>query len=129
MVVYTYDKNLPKSGKSIIEFCAHKLCHRSLVSDKSDMLVHVDSRVVLRSYPTKTDRSIVLDDMANNIERLEQFLGNQELYNIQSRPKIQKIEDDGLKQGYECKMDFYSDGSCVTPRNNKKSYNIKDCEW
>ena len=67
-VVFLYNGVIPKSGKAIIEFGGIKLCHRSIKADKSDLLVHVESKIIIRSYLMKTDRSIILDDIANNID-------------------------------------------------------------
>ena len=80
--VRLYEGHLAKSGKSILEFGGHKLSHVSKVADKSDMLVHNESKVVLMSYPAKTDRAIVLDNLAENIHKLEHYLKHPESFEV-----------------------------------------------
>ena len=80
--VRLYQGHLAKSGKSIIEFGGHKLSHLSKVADKSDLLVHNETGVVLRAYPAKTDRAIVLDDLAGMVHVLEHYLKHQESFEI-----------------------------------------------
>ena len=80
--VRLYDGHLAKSGKSIIEFGGHKLSHCSKVADKSDLLVYNESKVILRSYPAKTERAIVLNDLATQIPKLEHYLKHPESFEV-----------------------------------------------
>ncbi len=86
--VALYEGTIPQSGKQIIEFAGHKLCHRSIKKDKSDLLVHVDTGIIIRSHPMGTERSIVLDDLANNIKKLEHFIDNPTKYNMVTRNNL-----------------------------------------
>ena len=136
-VVYLYDGVIPKSGKALVEFAGHKLVHRSIAKDKSDLLVHISSGIIIRAYPAKTNRSVILNDLAENIERLDHFLDNREQYEIQDRPKLLKVKDNDADVKYACSMTHYSDGSCVKPSQFKqeyklplkKSYNVGESKW
>ena len=92
-IVFVYTGVIPKSGKAIIEFGGIKLCHRSIKADKSDLLVHVESKTIVRSYPMKTDRGIILDDIANNIDRLKHFIEAPEAYKVEERVKLSKTKE------------------------------------
>lgn len=156
--VRLYEGHLAKSGKSILEFGGHKLSHVSKVADKSDMLVHNESKVVLMSYPAKTDRAIVLDNLAENVHKLEHYLKHPESFEICSLedllrkpvkvatsvlellPAPHNIGVDDLKE--EPKKTFAEtinkviedeeiDSSCVTGScsSSKKKYNQRDFKW
>ncbi len=125
-IVYRYGKNTPKSGKSVFDFASHKLCHRSVGVDKSDILVHIESGIIIRAYPKKTDRSVILDDMAENIEKLEHFLAHREQYIVEDRPKIQKTKDIAVEKTYDVSMSHYSNGESVKPKSNKQTKKIYD---
>ena len=133
--VYLYGKNVPKSGKSVFEFGGISMCHRSLVADKCDILVHVESGIIARAYPAKTERSVILDDMAQNMKLIEHFIRNTESYSIEERPAKLKIKkDNDADVEYDIKMTHYSDGSCVEPTVGKspivqKKYNQKEFKW
>ena len=131
--LYLYEGVLPKSGKQQVKFADHTLVHRSIKADKSDLLVHLETRVIIRSYPLGTDRSIVLNDLAENFKRLEHFLHHRESYEVQTRPKPQKKKDNDADTVYDISMSHYSDGSCVQPRVNKvkeiKKYNQRNFKW
>ena len=99
-IVYLYDGVIPKSGKALVEFAGHKLVHRSIGKDKSDLLVHMETRIIIRAYPKGTDRSVILNDLAENIERLDYFLDNREEFELQERPKLLKIKDDDSDMVY-----------------------------
>jgi len=133
-VVYRYQKNIPKSGKSVIDFAGHKLCHRNIKADKSDLLVHVESGIVLRSYPRDTDRSVVLNDMAKNIEKLDHFLDNTESYEIlDSKPELHKQfkEPESILAKVSAPHNLsHLDVKPIPKKQSvKKSYNLKDATW
>ena len=129
-VVYLYGKHIPKSGKSVFEFSGIKMCHRSVVLDKCDLLVHIDSGIIIRSYPAKTDRSIVLNDMASNLLKVNHFIHHAESYSVEERPKPQPKKDDDADVEYNISMTHYSDGSPVCTRVKEvKKYNQKDFRW
>jgi len=90
--VVIYEGVIPQGGKSVIEFAGHKLVHRSIKKDKSDLLVHAGTGVIIRSYPIGSDRSIILDDMAENIYKLDHFLDNPTSYELVKRCDMSKIE-------------------------------------
>lgn len=142
-VVFLYNGVIPKSGKAIIEFGGIKLCHRSIKADKSDLLVHVESKIIVRSYPMKTDRSIILDDIANNIDKLKRFIEAPEAYKVEERVKLSKTKENAE---YTPQKDFqglsYSrsgiyahlngdNPSCVTGcgKKEKKIFNVGEAKW
>ena len=135
--VVFYSGVVPQSGKQIIEFGEHTLCHRSIVDDKSDLLVHVGTRVVLMSYPAKTDRSIVLNNLADNIHKLEHYLRNPESYEIVDKgvlsPKNEKVDADADVVYSVEKEPSYSRSGKYAHLNKdvivKKKYNQKDFRW
>jgi len=132
--VYRYQKNIPKSGKSVIDFAGHKLCHRSIKADKSDLLVHIESGIVLRSYPRDTDRSVVLNDMAKNIEKLDHFLDNADDYEIvDSKPELHKQfkEPESILDRVSSPHNIsHKDVKAIPKKQSvKKSYNLKDATW
>lgn len=132
MEVVLYDGTIPKSGKQIIEFSGIKLCHRSIAKDKSDILVHVDSGIIVRAYPKKTDRSVILNDLANNIDKLNHFIEHPNSYKLIERiPNIKLNELDVPREPIE--MTKYSDGSCVnascSSKPKRKVYRVKDSSW
>lgn len=137
-VVCLYEGTIPQGGASIIEFAGHKLCHRSIVKDGSDYLVHVKSRAIIMSYPAKTERSIVLDHLADNIEKLDHFLDSPQSYEMVSpdellskKKNVATIEAEHSK----CtKEPSYSRSGKFAHLNKdqptkKKSYNVKDSKW
>jgi len=135
-VVYRYGKNVPASGKSVVDFAGHKLCHRSVGVDKSDLLVHIGSGIILRAYPKGTNRSVILDDMAENVEKLDHFLDNREQYLIEDRPKLLKEKDIVVEKTYDVSMSKYSDGSPVESKFKqeyklplKKTYDVSASSW
>ncbi len=134
-IVYLYGKNIPKSGKSVFEFGGIKMCHRSIGADKCDILVHIDSGIVARAYPAKTERSVVLDDMADNIRLVEHFIRNTESYSIEERPKKFKIKKDDEDKVYDThKEPSYSRSGNYAHLNKDadeptKKYNQKDFKW
>lgn len=144
--VRRYDGVIPKSGKAVIDFAGHKLVHRSIKKDKSDLLVHVASGIVLRAYPIGTDRSIVLDDMAKNIDKLYDFVNNPDDYEIvgsdafdtssKKKDKVEKEYDTYKEPSYSRQGKFAhlnQDTSCVTgscsSSSLKKTFNLKDAKW
>ncbi len=128
--VYLYGKKVPKSGKSIIEFSGIKLCHRSIKADKSDVLVHVDSGIIARAYPIGTGRGVVIEDIANNLDKLKHFIFCPEEFLIEDRPKILKVKKEDTERKYETSMTHYSNGEKVEPRKNKKKkFNVMESVW
>jgi len=123
--IYQYEGVIPRSGKSVIEFAGIKLCHRSIKKDKSDLLVHIDSKIIVRAYPIGSDRSLVLDDLAKNIDKLEYFISHRDEFIIESRPKITKSKDNVPEVKYEC----YKEPSYSDKGRTKKSYNVGDIKW
>ena len=137
-IVYLYDGVLPKSGKQVTQFADHTLIHRSIKGDKSDLLVHLDSRVIIRSYPLGTDRSVILNDLADNFKRLEHFLRNPESYEVKHRPKIDKKKadaDEDVVYNIEREPSYSRSGNYAhlnkdyEPTKELKKYNMKDIKW
>jgi len=139
-IVYLYGGVLPKSGKQSVNFADHTLVHRSIKADKSDLLVHLESRIIVRAYPLGTDRSIILNDLADNFEILEHFLANPDEYEVQERPKVLKVLDkpkesvlDKLNAPFNLS---YKDVDVVVPKFKqefklpiKKSFNMSDAKF
>jgi len=134
-IVYLYGKNIPKSGKTVFEFGGIKMCHRSIGADKSDLLIHVDSKIVVRSYPAKTDRSVVLDDMAYNVKKIEHFLHHPESYDVQPKPDAVKIKKDDEDVVYDMPREpSYSRSGNYAHLNKDadepiKKYNMRNQKW
>jgi len=136
-IVFLYEGVLPKSGKQSVNFADHTLVHRSIKADKSDLLVHLETRIIVRAYPLDTDRSVILNDLADNFEKLEHFLANRELYEVKERPKVLKIKKEDSERDYDINMTHYSDGSEVKPSKFKqefmlplkKSYDVGKATW
>jgi len=128
-VVFLYDGVIPQSGKSVIEFGGYKLCHRSIKKDKSDILVHVDSKIVVRAYPIGADRSVVLDDLATNIVKLKDFIDNPESYEIQERSNLPMKElkpPVGVLNKVSAPHNIsYKD----VDKPKKKKFNVVKAEW
>jgi len=126
--VWLYEGALPKGGKQVIEFSGIKLCHRSIAKDKSDLLVHIDTRVVVRSYPRNTDRSIVLDDIAKNIDKLKDFTLAPQSYDMvqqgQLLPEVIKESVSILSKLESPHNISYEDINQV-----KKKYNLKEAKF
>jgi len=141
--VFEYDGNIPKSGKTAIEFGGIKLAHLSKGKDKCDLLVHIDTKIIVRAYPLKTDRGIILDDIANNIDKLKHFIEAPEAYNVEQRVKLQKQgEDVSSSNRNDFRTPSYSrsgnyahlnedNPSCVSGcgKKVKKSYNLEEAKW
>ena len=135
-VVYIYDGHIAKSGKTIFEFGSHKLAHIDKVADKSALLVDVESRVILRSYPAKADRSVILNDLADNFKRLEHFLRNPESYEVKHRPKIDKKKadaDEDVVYNIEREPSYSRSGNYAHLNKDAdepmKKYNQKEFRW
>jgi len=139
-VVYLYEGTLPKSGKQSVNFADHTLVHRSVAKDKSDLLVHLESRIIVRAYPMKTDRSIILNDLADNLETLEHFLANPDEYEVQERPKVLKVlvpPRENVLNKLNAPFNLsYKDVDVVEPKFKqeymlplKKSYDVGESKW
>ena len=129
-IVKLYDGNVPRSGTSVFEFKGIKLSHRSLKKDKIDMVVDINSKIIISTYPPKTDRSVVLDDLAKNIDKLEAFIANPEGYQMVEMPKhTNKVVKEAST--HSISMETYSDGTPVVPRakDKLKKFNMKDVRW
>ncbi len=100
-VVYIYAGHLAKSGKTMIEFAGHKMNHIDKAADKCSLLVHNETKVIVRAYPKHTERSKVLDDLAQNIEKLNHFIENPDEYETYIRPKAQAKKDNDSDVVYD----------------------------
>ena len=136
--VYKYGGVLPKSGKQVTQFADHTLVHRSVKADKSDLLVHLETRIIVRAYPLGTDRSVILNDLADNFEKLEHFLANRELYEVQTRPKLLKVKDSDTERTYDMTREpSYSTVGSFAHLNKdskfklpiKKKYDLSENKW
>ncbi len=110
-----YIGNIPKSGKTAINFAGIKISHLSKATDKSDMIVFTESGAVIASFPRKTDRANVLDKLAEHIDRLKHFIEHPESYELYepiAEVKVKK-EDVVDEVSFDISMEHYSDGSCV----------------
>ena len=131
-VVYIYDGNLPKSGKTVIEFNGVKLVHRSVAKDKGDILVDLETKAIIRAYPKKTDRSKVLNDLAKNFNKLTYFISHPQEFSLEERPKIQPKKDNDADVVYNTfKEPSYSTSGSYNHLNkgSKKTYNQKEYQW
>ena len=90
--VVFYEGVIPKSGKQVFEFGDRFFCHRSIKKDKSDYLVDVESKVILMAYPLGSDRSLVLNNLADNLHKLQHYLRHPESYEVVSRKDLFKEE-------------------------------------
>ena len=126
--VWLYTGVVPKSGSQVIEFGGIKLVHRSVAKDKSDLLVHYDTRVVVRLYPKKTDRSIVLDDVAKNIDKLKRFILEPNRYDMVNQGDLSSEvikEPESILNGLVAPHNIsYLD---IKPKKNK--YIVKESKW
>lgn len=131
--VVSYEGVIPQSGKSVIEFSGHKLCHRSIKKDKSDLLVHIDTCAILRSYPIGTDRSIVLDDIANNVSLLQNLIDEPESYSIVNRSDVLsediKEPESILKLVSLPHSISHLDIDSKVMEKTKKSFNVGNAKW
>lgn len=138
--VRLYLGHLAKSGKSVIEFSGHKLSHCSKVADKSDLLVHNESKVVLRAYPIKTDRVIVLDDLAKSVHKLEHYLKHPESFEVCDVKDLLSKPTEVATSVLELlpaphnisHEDVEFDSSCVTggcSSVEKKKYSQRNFKW
>ena len=141
-IVFLYGGHLAKSGKTVIEFAGHKLNHLDKVIDKSALLVHNETGIVVRAYARGTDRSVILDDLAENVEKLEHFLENPDEYEVQERPKAFKVKTEDEETTYDTyKEPSYSRSGKFAHLNEdtqfkqeymlpiKKSYDVGKAEW
>ena len=80
--VIQYEGVIPKSGASVFDFASHRLCHRSIKKDKSDYIIHIDTKTILLAMPIGSERSIALNYMAKNIDKIEHFISSPESYDI-----------------------------------------------
>lgn len=127
--VVRYEGTIPQSGKSVVEFAGHKLCHRSIKKDKSDLLVHVDTGVIIRSYPMGSARSKVLNDLANNIDKLERFLDKPENYEVVTRSDLSKVEIKEPVSILELLSAPHSISYKDVIRVIKKTFNVGKSKW
>ena len=131
-VVKLYENIVPKSGKSVIDFAGIKLCHRSVAKDKSDYLVHIETKAVIMAYPRGTDRSIVLENIAKNIDALNHYIGQPQSYELVSPNEVIKEDAKELESTYSTyKKPSYSRSGNYSHLNkgSKKKYIVKDLKW
>ena len=132
-IVKVYEGTIPKNGASVFEFKGIKFTHRSLKKDKIDVVVHIDTGIIISTYPPKTDRNIILDDLAKNIDKIDNFINNPEGYQM---VEIAKGTKKDVKEASEhhITMQRYSNGEKVEPRQNHdvkpvRKINMKDQKW
>ncbi len=120
VTVRQYTGTVPASGKQVFVFGTEKFCHRSVAKDKSDYLVRVKDKAILRAYPIKTDRMVVIEDLAKNISQL-----SQEYLLVEDEQVVGKKDIVVSESCNGISMTHFSDGSVVHPRCiEKKSYNL-----
>jgi len=130
--VYLYEGVIPSSGKQVFTFGEHKLVHRSIKADKSDLLVDIDTRAVIMAYPMKTERSVVLNDVANKIDMLNHFKEHPNSYELIVKDKVIKTkQNDSETQFKTFKEPSYSRSGKFANLNKgvKKTYVLKDSKW
>jgi len=132
-IVKVYEGTIPKNGASVFEFKGIKFTHRSLKKDKIDVVVHIDTGIIISTYPPKTDRNIILDDLAKNIDKIDNFINNPEGYQM---VEIAKGTKKDVKEAPEhvITMQTYSNGEKVKPRqacNVKpiRKFDMRDAKW
>ena len=136
--VKLYEGTIPSSGKSVIDFAGIKLCHRSVAKDKSDYLIHIETKAVIMAYPRKTDRSIVLENIAKNISTLNHFIDSLNSYELVSpdnfiENKVKTTKRERIFTTY--KEPSYSTSGKFAHLNKdyvetkKKRYIVKDNKW
>lgn len=128
--VVKYNGHLAKSGKTVINFAGIELAHLSKKADKSDLLVHVNTGAILRSYPQDTNRSVILDDMASSIKLLDHFLDNPESYEVVTRCDMYT---EPIKEP-ESILELVSAPHNISHldvkvKQTKKSFNIGEAKW
>ena len=136
VVVYKYGGTVPKSGKATFEFGGIKLCHRSLKKDKCDCLVHVETKALLKVFWLGTERSTILDFLADNLDTVENFIAHPELFEITDRPITPKKEKIVPEVHYmPPKEPSYSRSGSFAHLNkdyvekSRKKYDLKDAKW
>ena len=130
--VKLYEGTIPQGGKQVFTFGIHKLCHRSVAKDKSDYLVHIETKAVIMAYPLRTDRSIVLENIAKNIDTLNHFIEHAESYELVSPNEVIKKDVKEPESTYSAyKKPSYSRSGNYSHLNegSKKKYIIKDLKW
>ena len=128
--VVFYEGVIPKSGLSVFEFGGRKFCHRSIKKDKSDYLVDVESKVTLMAYPLGSDRSLVLNHLAENIHKLEHYLRHPESYEVVSRKDLFKEEVIVPLSVLETVPSPHNlSWKDVEPKAIKKKYNMMERKW
>jgi len=119
--VTRYTGTIPASGKQVFKFGTHMLCHRSIKADKCDLLVNVKDGMILHAYPIGTDRMKIVEDVAENIDVLDDYAkypNRYELYDLDTK-LAKKTKGSEESVTVPISMGIYSDGSCVVPRENE----------
>ncbi len=125
---------MPKSGQTVFPFGAEKFSHRSIKKEKSDYLVRLSDGAILRAYPIGTLREKVIEDLAQNIDKLSL---DYELVEDEPLVKVTKKSASEQSIGHvPISMKRYSNGESIVPSNQKvevrkKSYNLlqSNGEW
>ena len=124
--VRRYSGTVPASGKQVFKFGTENFCHRSVAKDKVDYLVRVADKAILRCYPTNTDRLVIIEDLASNIESLSVA------YELVDDEVVEEKETIVSESCGGISMKLYSDGTVVgaKPIEVKKSYDLtKEKSW
>ena len=115
-----YDKKIPASGKSIINFSGEQLMIKSLKI--GSWVVHVETRGIAAFFPHTFTREMILDYLAVNIEDIRSIRE----HSFYEDEQILK-DDKETSVGHSCggvEMLHYSDGSLVKPSLHKNVYDF-----
>ena len=126
--VRLYEKNIQKSGSSVFEFAGIKLVHRSIKADKSDFVVHSDTKAVIFAMPLGSERARALDYLANKIDLLRSFIDSPDGYEVIS---LSDLSSDIVKEP-QCILELVSaphNISLADIKPEKKSFNLKEAKW
>jgi len=134
--VVFYEGTIPSGGKQVFEFGSRKFVHRSIKKDKSDYLLDQETKIILMAYPLGSNRSIVLNHLAENLHKLEHYIRNPESYEIVDKgvllQKKSKAAEEEVSYDMEREPSYSRSGKFNHLNKDvvvKKKYNIKEAKW
>jgi len=120
-----WDKKIPASGKTIVNFAGVKLMIKELKA--GTWVVLVETGGIIGFFSNSWKREDVLDYIAGRIEDVK-VAESYETYSVDEDVS----EDEETSVGYSCasiSMEYYSDGTPVKQSQSKKRYDFTKKGW
>ena len=115
-----WDKKIPKSGKSILNFAGETLHIKEL--KLGTWVIHVETKAIIGFFSKSWTRERILDYIASRIDEVKAIRSHSFYSGDLEDTSADKDASDASFGNIS--MTHYSDGTPVKPRQNKKFYDV-----